>query len=204
MCTSCAAKPARSRIAAVSVWLLTPCSRSTATAGRAPRAMYGAAMSSSGSNRSATESPGSSTALSLVLLVRALRIIAQPPQAPGSLGPGAAQFLPRLIERNEFADVDTYPQIGGRFPDPLHDDAGQLVPGENLLEARLVVDVHLQHDPQLFREELLEGACVRVLRQSHIEPAVSGERHLHQGGEQAPVRPVVIGPDQSCRTQLGE
>ena len=41
MCTSCASKPARSNTAAVSTWLLTPCSRRIATAGRAPRAMYG-------------------------------------------------------------------------------------------------------------------------------------------------------------------
>ncbi len=36
MCTSNASKPARVSTAAISIWLLTPCSRSTATAGRAP------------------------------------------------------------------------------------------------------------------------------------------------------------------------
>ena len=41
MCTSCGSKPARSSTAAISTWLLTPCSRSTATAGRAPEAIYG-------------------------------------------------------------------------------------------------------------------------------------------------------------------
>ena len=39
MCTSCGVKPARSKTAAVSIWLLTPCSRRIATAGRTPRAM---------------------------------------------------------------------------------------------------------------------------------------------------------------------
>ena len=36
--------------AAISTWPLTPCSRRIAIAGRAPRAMNGAAMSSTGSN----------------------------------------------------------------------------------------------------------------------------------------------------------
>ena len=83
MCTSSAAKPARSNAAAISIWLLTPCSRRIATRGRAPRAMYGAATSSRGSKRSATESPGSSRrALRRVLLVGALRIVAQALHAP--------------------------------------------------------------------------------------------------------------------------
>ena len=60
MWTSKLSKPARSKAAAISVWLLTPCSRRIAMRGRAPRAMYGAATSSAGSKRSATCSPGSS------------------------------------------------------------------------------------------------------------------------------------------------
>ena len=41
MCTSTASKPARSKAAAISTWPLTPCSRSIATRGRAPRADEG-------------------------------------------------------------------------------------------------------------------------------------------------------------------
>ena len=60
MCTSKAAKPARSNAAAISTWPLTPCSRRIAIAGRAPVAMYGAAMSSVGiERRAAATSPGS-------------------------------------------------------------------------------------------------------------------------------------------------
>ena len=59
MWTSTARKPARVNAAAISTWPLTPCSRSTATAGRAPRATNGAAMSSAGSKVNAGARPGS-------------------------------------------------------------------------------------------------------------------------------------------------
>ena len=64
MCTSWASKPARVEAAAVSIWLLTPCSRRIATAGRAPPAIQGAATSSLGSKLSAACSPGSGTSSS--------------------------------------------------------------------------------------------------------------------------------------------
>ena len=59
MCTSYASKPARSNAAAISMWPLTPCSRSTAIFGRAPAAMQGAAGSSRGSNVNTGARPGS-------------------------------------------------------------------------------------------------------------------------------------------------
>jgi hypothetical protein len=52
MCTSMAAKPARSKAAAISTWPLTPCSRRIAMRGRR-RLMNGAATSSAGSKLSA-------------------------------------------------------------------------------------------------------------------------------------------------------
>ena len=58
MCTSMASNPARVNAAAISTWPLTPCSRRIATRGRAPVAMYGAAMSSAGSNVSFGVMPG--------------------------------------------------------------------------------------------------------------------------------------------------
>ncbi len=56
-------KPARSNTAAISRWLLTPCSRNTATRGRAPRFTYGATTSSAGANVSFARMPGSSAAM---------------------------------------------------------------------------------------------------------------------------------------------
>ncbi|MNN23709.1 hypothetical protein D3C81_1371140 [compost metagenome] len=64
MCTSMAAKPARSKAAAISTWPLTPCSRSTATCGRTPFLMYGAAMSWLTSKPSLTLRPGLSSSSS--------------------------------------------------------------------------------------------------------------------------------------------
>ena len=58
MCTSTAVKPARMKTAAISYWLLTPCSRNTATFGPAtPR--YGRAMLSLTSKDNRALSPGS-------------------------------------------------------------------------------------------------------------------------------------------------
>ncbi|MNE31379.1 hypothetical protein D3C76_988370 [compost metagenome] len=64
MCTSMAAKPARSKAAAISTWPLTPCSRRMATCGRTPFLMYGAAMSSLTSKPSLTDRPGLSSSSS--------------------------------------------------------------------------------------------------------------------------------------------
>jgi hypothetical protein len=80
ICTSTAAKPARSKAAAISTWPLTPCSRRMATLGRAPLEMNGAAMSSAGSKVSATERPASAWVENAVeLLLRALRVVTQAP-----------------------------------------------------------------------------------------------------------------------------
>jgi len=59
MGTSTVSKPARSNAAAISIWPLTPCSRSTASRGRAPVAIDAAATSSLGSNDGAHGKPGS-------------------------------------------------------------------------------------------------------------------------------------------------
>ncbi|MNO82926.1 hypothetical protein D3C76_742120 [compost metagenome] len=64
MCTSMAAKPARSKAAAISTWPLTPCSRRIATCGRTPFLMYGAATSSLTSKPSLTDRPGLSSSSS--------------------------------------------------------------------------------------------------------------------------------------------
>ena len=61
MCTSTAAKPARSNAAAISICPLTPCSRRIATRGRTAVAITGRGTGlSDGSNVSAGETPGSS------------------------------------------------------------------------------------------------------------------------------------------------
>ena len=59
MCTSHASKPARSNAAAISTWPLTPCSRSTATRGRAPVATNGAATSAPDRTRRSAPGPRS-------------------------------------------------------------------------------------------------------------------------------------------------
>ncbi len=120
MCTSCASKPARSSTAAISIWLLTPCSRSTATRGRAPRAISGAAMSSSGSKLSCCDSPGSDTSsMRGEFLLGALRIVAQPAHVIGGLRPRAAQIGPALIEQL-LAGADAHAQLRLWRTDALH------------------------------------------------------------------------------------
>src|SRR5215470_14400322 len=87
MCTSCGAKPHASNTAAVSTWLLTPCSRRMATAGRTPRAMNGALMSSSGSKLRPTVRRGC-----------------------------AAQLFPALIDQG-VAHADLHAQLTHRRPE---------------------------------------------------------------------------------------
>ena len=98
MCTSTAAKPARSKAAAISTWPLTPCSRRIAIRGRAPVAMNGAAMSSAGSKVSSGVQARDRRSSSDPRRIpgRARGVVAQALQLVRGRRPGAVQLDARL------------------------------------------------------------------------------------------------------------
>ena len=100
MCTSTAANPARWNAYAISVWLLTPCSRRIAMRGRAPRGDERRGDVRRTGRRSAP-STGRDRPRSLaarVLLVGAVRVVAQARDPPRRLAPGLLQFGARPRE----------------------------------------------------------------------------------------------------------
>ena len=101
MWTSTASKPARVNAAAISIWPLTPCSRRIATRGRAPRAMYGAAMSAAAIERAAAAvSPASPRSMRVrVLLVGARRVVAAARDLVRDVRPARAQLAARRVDQ---------------------------------------------------------------------------------------------------------
>ena len=157
MCTSTGAKPARSKAAAISTWLLTPCSRRIATRGRAPFAMKGAAMSASASK---VEPPGKARVIlveaRVALLVGAGRVVTEPLHAPGRLRPGGAKLDAVRVDEHAARGREAEATARRDAPDAPRERA-ESVPGEHRLGARDIRIAQLQHRAELLAEERGDG-----------------------------------------------
>ena len=81
--------------------------------------------------------------------------------------------------------------------------SAEAVAREHRGDTRFIGRAHLNDGAELFREELRERRTARG-GQRDIQPAVAGERHLHQRGEQAAIGAIVIREHQIRRLQLRE
>ena len=98
MCTSCASKPTRSSTAAISTWLFTPCSRSTATFGRdlADEGRGDVLVRVEGQRH--VEARRAAVAGRCEFLARAAGLVAQLAHAERGFRPGAAQVFPGFVD----------------------------------------------------------------------------------------------------------
>ena len=202
MCTSCGSKPARASTAAISTWLLTPCSRSTATAGRAPAAMYGAATSCCGSKLSCQRRPGaapstaaasSSSAQSGSSRSRRMRHEVSD-QARRSSAQGSSSNSAPTAKRSRGS-------ASGRPTTRLH--VLQAVRGQFLPDFVQLLGRHLQHDAAFLAEQLRQRRSARRIERD-LEAAVAGEGHLRQRHEQSAVGAIVVGQHQRALAQRRE
>src|SRR5262249_30196374 len=89
----------------------------------------------------------------------------------------------------------------GRSTD-RRDERAESIAAYDLAKGARVDVAYLDDGAELFVEQLREYIALRA--QLDLEPAPAGERHLAQRREQAAVRSVVIGEQQSRSTQLDD
>ena len=218
MCTSTASKPARSNAAAISTWPLTPCSRRMATRGLAPvptkaplfRGIVGKSVGKAGIG-------GVEDAV--VLLLRALRVVAQRLHAPassrsrraaarrasprrppwhcarcgsrrGALSwPTTCEWAPRPASRSA---AITLPRSAARICSTAPSSSANSAASARSFArpASCVFGVALE------RVHVVLPASKASASRLIVDAAVPGEGHLAHRGEQAAVGAVVVGDQQ--------
>ena len=198
MCTSKAAKPARSNAAAISTWPLTPCSRRTAMRGphaggdERRRDVLGRI------ERELHRRRGILAEQPVVFLVGGLRMVAQPLQRVRGGGPRAVQVDPRLVEQHLLHGLNDDAAARRRRAD----DRGTQARAAGTIEQRLRERRrHLHHGADLLGEQRGERWRVDGV-QRDVEAAARGEGHLGERGEQAAVADVVVGEQRSGRARF--
>ncbi len=200
MCTSNASKPARSNAAAISTWPLTPCSRRIATRGRAPRAMNGAARSSSGSNVNARRE-------SRIAVVRRSRVFLRRPRpdcraaaasrASSTTMRDADRRAPRRARsRRRSGCACDRPATG--VPMTRSRDAGI---ARRCADARRRRRVRTCTTAPSSSANSAASGIAADRASVDVEPAARRERHLRERDEQAAVADVVIGEQHAARVQ---
>ena len=206
MCTSTGANPARSNAAAISTWLLTPCSRRIATRGRAPVAMNGAAMSVVGIER---EPPGKP------------RVIGSSRRAPRSssaqagssrsccmrqrgLRPGGAQLHAVVVDEA----CRPRPRCGSGGPAatlPMTPrESSESVPRRAPPGPRATSRVaHLQHGAEFLAEQRCHTVAATVPRSTSMPQRPANAISQQRDGEAA-VGTVVIGEHETASAQLAD
>ena len=191
--------------------------------GRAPFAMKGAAMSSSGAKVSFASEPRVALVEDpVVLLVRARRVVAQALDGVGDRRPRAVQVDALL--RQHGLRVHDHAHLAVRVGVPDHVGlAREPRVAKRLHHGRAVGLPHLQDRAQLLVEEHGEDAVGKVARQHvrlalvavHVEllrverevveddrhAGAAREGHLAEGREEAAVGAVVVGEDPPRRVQ---
>ena len=133
--------------------------------------------------------------------VRALWVIAQPPQLPRGLRPGAPQLHQALIEQR-VSDPDPHLRLAQRRSQAQRRLA-EPVTCEGREEGRLIARHDLHHDARLLGEQLRER-CAPLRRERNVQPAVPGKCHLHERREQSAIGAIVVGAQQAVVAQLVE
>ncbi len=130
---------------------------------------------------------------SIELLLRGLRIVAQPLQRMRRGGPRPMQIDARLIEQDRTLACDANARVARRL---AHADAAQAGRLERSDDALALAGRYLQNGAQLLAEKRLEGSTWHLVDVDR-EPAPARKCHFEQCREKPAVRAIVVGEDSA-------
>ena len=136
-------------------------------------------------------------------LTGTIRVIAQGLNPVAGFRPDAVQFPARCLQQDASAQTQTNYVVAIGLPQTEHalTQTGLVEPLHHLIG---MLGRHLNHRPQLFREQC--GHRLRAIAgdviQGNVQTGAAREGHLGKGGEQTAVRAVVVRQQFAFRQQL--
>jgi len=192
-------EPARSSTAAISSWPLTPCSRNTATRGRAPAPISGAAISAAGRSSTAVTARIALIEQRRQLLVRALRIITQPAHTVG-VSDQARRRSPQASSSSVAPLRICNRSCAAARRSPVHSRRGR---GSRSTQAPLAAAIAAPAAqlpaPRRTAAPASSRRCCGVGGERDSDSAVTGKCHLGQCDQQAAVGAIVIASTRRAR-----